>query len=121
MSARAPLRAVIFSALATATTLVALPAWAGLVDRNVAVSTTGDGIAMTYEQEIGAGRGDVMTIDSSMFIIQRDPFRAIRRGRQLLQRKFTRAQGQGPLYNDGEGNIDVDLALGAGLSDSCAA
>ena len=44
-----------------------------------------------------------MTPDSSAFIIARDPFRAIRRGRQLFQRKFTRAQGQGPLVGDGAG------------------
>ena len=37
------------------------------------------------------------TPNSSSFIIARDPFRAIRRGRQLFQRKFTRTQGQGPL------------------------
>jgi hypothetical protein len=36
-----------------------------------------------------------MTSDSSSFIIARDPFRAIRRGRQLFQRKFLRSQGQG--------------------------
>ena len=62
-----------------------------------------------------------MTPDSSLYIIARDPFRSIRRGRQLFQRKFTRAQGVGPLFGDGLGNIEVDLAIGAGLSDSCAA
>src|SRR5262249_10827111 len=48
-------------------------------------------------------------------------FRAIRRGRQLFQRKFTRAQGQGPRFGDGSGDIHHNLALGAGLADSCAA
>src|SRR5205807_7709031 len=43
-----------------------------------------------------------------------------RRGRQLFQRKFTHAQGQGPNEGDGSGNIDTDLAIGAGLSASCA-
>ena len=33
---------------------------------------------------------------------QRDPFRSIRRGRQLFQRKFTVAQGLGPRTNDGD-------------------
>src|SRR5437588_9302873 len=47
-------------------------------------------------------------------------FRSIRRGRQLFQRKFTRAQGQGANEGDGSGNINIDLAIGAGLSDSCA-
>ncbi len=62
-----------------------------------------------------------MTPDSSAFIIARDPFRAVRRGRQLFQRKFTRLQGQGPRAADGIGNIEVNLAIGAGLADSCAA
>jgi len=61
-----------------------------------------------------------MTPDSSSFIIARDPFRAIRRGRQLFQRKFLRSQGVGPLTNDGVDDINTVLALGAGLSDSCA-
>jgi hypothetical protein len=61
-----------------------------------------------------------MTPDSSLFIINRDPFRAIRRGRQLFQRKYTRAQGMGPLSGDGAGNIETTLAIGAGLVDSCA-
>jgi hypothetical protein len=61
-----------------------------------------------------------MTPDSSSFIIERDPFRAIRRGRQLFQRKFTRQQGAGPLSGDGLGNIETNLAIGAGLVDSCA-
>jgi len=61
-----------------------------------------------------------MTPDSSAFIIARDPFRAIRRGRQLFQRKFLRSQGQGPLADDGVGDLNTNLAIGAGLSDSCA-
>ena len=75
-----------------------------------------------YEQiqEIGAGRGDVFTPGSSLFIINRDPFRSIRRGRQLFQRKFTKEQGQGPGVGDGVGNISANNAIGAGLSDSCA-
>ena len=55
-----------------------------------------------------------------MCMIAHDPYRAIRRGRQLFQRKFTHAQGQGPNENDGVGDINSDLAIGAGLSDSCA-
>ena len=61
-----------------------------------------------------------MTPDSSAFIISRDPFRAIRRGRQLFQRKYTRQQGVGPLSGDGLGDIETILAIGAGLVDSCA-
>ncbi len=47
-------------------------------------------------------------------------FRAIRRGRQLFQRKFTQEQGQGPVSGDGHGDMNVNLAIGAGLADSCA-
>ena len=69
----------------------------------------------------GAGQGDLTTPDSSIFIIKRDPFRSIRRGRQIFQRKFTVAQGFAPRTNDGIGNIELDGSLGAGLADSCAA
>ena len=96
------------------------PALAQLVDRTLAPNTANEGIAKSLQDEIGAGRGDWSTPDSSSFIIARDPFRAIKRGRQIFQRKFTRTQGQGPLFADGSGNINVDLAIGAGLSDSCA-
>ena len=63
------------------------------------------GIQKSLEEQIGAGRGDRFTPDSSRFIIARDPFRAIARGRQLFQRKFTHAQGLGPRTGDGVGNI----------------
>jgi hypothetical protein len=33
------------------------------------------GIQKSLEEQIGADQGDVMTPDSSLFIIQRDPFR----------------------------------------------
>jgi hypothetical protein len=78
------------------------------------------GIQKSLEEQIGADRGDVMTPDSSLFLIQRDPFRAIRRGRQVFQRKFTSAQGGGPRRDDGIGDIGKTPALGAGLTDSCA-
>src|SRR5262249_34317238 len=63
--------------------------------------------------------GDVMTPNSSLFLIARDPFRSIRRGRELFQRKFGRAEGQGSVTGDGFGDINTNLAIGAGLSDSC--
>ena len=78
------------------------------------------GIQKSLEEQIGAGQGDVMTPDASLFIIQRDPFRAIRRGRQVFQRKFTVEQGVGPRVDDGVGDIEKTPALGAGLADSCA-
>jgi hypothetical protein len=107
------------AALAMAVAAVT-PARGQLIDRTLAPNTANEGIAKSLADQIGAGRGDWMTPDSSSFIIARDPFRAIKRGRQLFQRKFTRTQGQGPLFADGAGNVNVDLAIGAGLSDSCA-
>jgi hypothetical protein len=91
-----------------------------LIDNTQALNTAKAGINKSLQDEIGAGRGNVLTVDSSVYIIKRDPFRAIRRGRQLFQRKFTRAQGQGPNEGDGIGDINTNLAIGAGLSDSCA-
>jgi hypothetical protein len=99
---------------------VVAPALGQLVDRTLAPNTANEGIAKSLADQIGAGRGDWFTPGSSSFIIARDPFRAIKRGRQLFQRKFTRTQGQGPLFGDGAGNVNVDLAIGAGLADSCA-
>jgi mono/diheme cytochrome c family protein len=93
---------------------------AQLPDKTVTPNAAGAGINKSFIQQAGAGRGDLMTPDSSLFIINRDPFRAIRRGRQLFQRKYTRAQGIGPLSGDGTGNIETTLAIGAGLVDSCA-
>ncbi len=106
---------------AVAAMLLTVPALAQLIDKTKAPNIANDGIKKTLTQQIGAGRGDWMTVDSSSFIIARDPFRSIRRGRQLFQRKFTRAEGQGPVTGDGFGDINSNLAIGAGLADSCAA
>src|SRR5215468_1040234 len=100
--------------------LLSAKALGQLIDKTRAPNVAGAGIAKSLAEEIGAGRGDIMTPNSSAFIISRDPFRSVRRGRQLFQRKFTRAQGQGPNFGDGAGNINTDLAIGAGLADSCA-
>jgi len=97
------------------------PASAQLNDRTQNPNIAGFGIAKSLTEQIGNGTGDWSTPDSSSFIIARDPFRAIRRGRQLFQRKFLRSQGQGPMAGDGIGDINSNLALGAGVSDSCAA
>jgi hypothetical protein len=97
------------------------PAAAQLVDRARASNAANEGIAKTLAEQIGADRGDWSTPYSSSFVIARDPFRAVRRGRQLFQRKFTYEEGQGPLTGDGKGDLNVNLALGAGLADSCAA
>lgn len=100
--------------------LLSAPALAQLVDKTKAPNVANEGINKSLVEQIGAGRGDWMTPDSSSFIIARDPFRSIRRGRQLFQRKFTRADGHGPNIDDGTGDLNNRLAIGAGLSDSCA-
>lgn len=79
------------------------------------------GMKKSLEQQIGAGQGDINTPDSSLCLINRDPFRSIARGRNLFQRKFTVAQGLGPRTGDGIGDIEAEASIGAGLADSCAA
>jgi hypothetical protein len=99
---------------------LSLPAvHAQMIDNTQATNTAAAGINKSLTDEIGAGRGTVLIPGSSLYIIKRDPFRSIRRGRQLFQRKFTHAQGQGPNEGDGVGDINTDTAIGAGLSDSC--
>ena len=78
----------------------------------------GDGIQKNIGGQIGTGRGSIQQPDSSIFIIQRDPFRSIRRGRQLFQRKFLPTQGFSG--RDRAGNIATDASIGAGVVDSCA-
>ena len=60
-------------------TLIATTASAQLVDRTQSPNIANAGIALSLFDEIGAGRGDINTPNSSAFIIARDPFRAIRR------------------------------------------
>jgi mono/diheme cytochrome c family protein len=100
--------------------LLGIGVHAQLVDNTQATNPINAGINKSLSDEIGAGRGNVNTVGSSAYIIARDPFRSIRRGRQLFQRKFTNLQGQGPNEKDGVGDIGLDKAIGAGLSDSCA-
>jgi len=94
---------------------------AQLTDQTQTPNSAEEGIALSLEDQIGVGQGDENTPNSSTFIIRRDPARAVRRGRQLFQRKFTRAQGNGPRIGDGVGNIEEIAGLGAGFADSCAA
>jgi len=107
--------------LSTWVVLLTTPAFGQLIDQTLAPNYINEGIHKSLTEQIGAGRGDVLTPDSSLFIINRDPFRAIRRGRQLFQRKFTVSQGRGPGVGDGAGDIETNNAIGAGLTDSCAA
>jgi hypothetical protein len=96
------------------------PARAQLTDITQTPNTIGAGIQKSLAQEIGVGRGDPQTPDSSLYLIRRDPFRSVARGRSLFQRKYTQAQGLGPRAGDGMGSLDQSPAFGAGLSDSCA-
>lgn len=104
----------------TTTALLWTPfALAQMIDNTQAPNNAKAGINKSLAGEIGAGRGDIYTPNSSLFIINRDPFRSVRRGRQLFQRKFTRTQGQGPGIDDGVGDINTVIGIGAGLVDSC--
>jgi hypothetical protein len=111
-------------ASAAVVTIAAINADAQLRDiTQIFPTVPGGAINKSLQQEIGAGRGDQFTPDTSIFIIRRDPFRAIRRGRQIFQRKFRFAQGLGPLTNDGIGNVAFvggDPSIVAGFEDACA-
>ncbi len=100
---------------------VGIPARAQLTDRTQTPNGANAGIVKSLGQQVGTGRGDEQMPEASRFLIARDPFRSIRRGRQLFQRKFTAAQGLGPRTLDGVGDITADGSIGAGLTDSCAA
>src|SRR5829696_5528929 len=100
---------------------LAVPGLGQLVDKTLAPNAANEGIAKSLAEQIGTGRGDIFTPGSSAYIIARDPFRAVRRGRQLFQRKFRRQDGEGPYVRDGKGDIANNLGIGAGSTDSCAA
>jgi len=106
---------------AVAVVLLGGPAWAQLTDVTQTPNAENAGIHKSLSDEIGPGRGSIDTPESSAYLITRDPFRSIRRGRQLFQRKFTMAQGLGPRTDDGVGDIEHDVSHGAGFADSCAA
>ena len=100
--------------------------WSQLVEcdlANLESDTAANGcIAKTLPEQIGEGHGDEFTAGSAVYLVKRDPARSIRRGRQLFQRKFSASEGLGPRVNfDSAGDIVESRALGAGLTDSCAA
>ncbi|HWM90919.1 MAG TPA: di-heme oxidoredictase family protein [Thermoanaerobaculia bacterium] len=100
---------------------IPLTAEAQLVDRTRAPHTENNAaVQKSLAQQVGAGRANDTTPTASLYLIRRDPFRSIRRGRQLFQRKFAIEQGLGPITGDGAGDIELDDTIGAGLSDSCA-
>lgn len=96
---------------------------AQLIDKTQQPNTANEGIAKSLSEQIGPdlfGHESLTQPNTSLFIINRDPFRAIRRGRQLFQRKFLQTEGLGPRLDDGTGDISANLDRGAGFSDSCA-
>ena len=105
---------------ASLTLLTALSISAAETDQTQTPNAEGAGMSKSLTEQIGNGRGDIVTPESSLYLIKRDPFRAIVRGRNIFQRKFTAAQGLGPRSNDGVGDIAADASHGAGLGDSCA-
>ena len=93
-----------------------------LIEQIGLAAVPGGCIAKPYLLQIGPGQGDASTPGSSVYLIKRDPARAIRRGRQLFQRKFSLYEGLGPRVNaNSSGSVIETRRLGAGLSDSCAA
>lgn len=99
---------------------LAVPAGAQLNDVVQTPNTENAGIKKPLADQVGAGQGNPATPGSSAYVIARDPFRSIARGRQLFQRKFTMSEGLGPRIDDGAGDIESVGGLGAGLVDSCA-
>lgn len=97
------------------------PAFAQLTDTTQTFPTVPGGhINRSVQEQIQAGTGPDHVGGTSAYFIKRDPARAIRRGRQIFQRKWTANQGLGPRVNfDGTGDIHANPDLGAGLSDSC--
>lgn len=89
MKSTPAVRRLVLIAACAAAPLATASVTGQLPDRTQAPNAAEAGIALSLADQIGAGRGDWNTIDSSDYIITRDPFRAIRRGRQLFQRKFT--------------------------------
>jgi hypothetical protein len=112
-----PIRWVV---LATVGLLTVAVAGGQMIDNTQALNPINAGINKSLPEEVGCGRGNINTPCGSLYIIKRDPFRSVRRGRQLFQRKFTRTQGQGPGVQDGVGNIASNIAIGGGVVDSCA-
>lgn len=116
---------VVVCAALTLAVLLSTRVFGQLVDKNKAPNVASEGInapltGFPYPSQIGDGRSGADP-NASLNVIALDPFRAIRRGRQLFQRKFSRLDGHGPGHGDGAGNLDTELAIGAGLADSCAA
>jgi di-heme oxidoreductase (putative peroxidase) len=114
-----------FSIVVTVVLCWAAVAPAQLLDQTQQPNAAREGIAKSLAQQIGPpvpspGHGSLTLPETALFLINRDPFRAIKRGRQLFQRKFTQTEGLGPRLGDGVGDLATNLDTAAGLSDSCA-
>ncbi|HKS39303.1 MAG TPA: di-heme oxidoredictase family protein [Blastocatellia bacterium] len=124
MSATKQSKVLVLLLFAASVAFLSIPALAQLADITRTPNSADQGICKSFTDQVGAGRGNLSTLNSSLFLINRDPFRSIRRGRQVFHRKFARSQGQGPMVQDGEGpqldDIHKNAGLGAGLGDSCA-
>ena len=78
-------------------------------------NTVGAGIYKSLEEQIGAGRGDILTPDSSLLS---DCARSVSRDRArpaALSAQIHQAQGVGPRTDDGDGDVQSDSSIGAGL------
>jgi len=115
---------IVLTGVALGAAALALGGGAGAQMRDIKEKMTlpqanaADGIRKNLPEQVGAGRGNINSIGSSLYIINRDPARSIRRGRQLFQRKFLDTQGFSG--RDRAGNIHTDPSIGAGVVDSCA-
>ena len=70
--------------LAFAVSISALSAQ--MIDNTQATNTAAAGINKSLADEIGAGRGSILTPGSSLYLIKRDPYRSVRRGRAAVRR-----------------------------------
>jgi hypothetical protein len=61
-----------------------VPTAVQLMDITQTLNRENAGIQKSLEEQIGAGRGDVMSRDTSLILIGRDPFRVVRRGRHRV-------------------------------------
>jgi len=94
----------------------------GLINAAGLIDAPGGCIERSLQNQIGTGQGSLTLPGSSAYLIARDPARAIRRGRQLFQRKFAIFEGLGPRVNpNSTGDILENRRFGAGIADSCAA
>ena len=79
----------VLSFASVAVVFAGMAAQAQMIDNTQAPNTAKAGINKSLLDQIGAGRGDVMTAGSSVYIINRDPFRSVRRGRPPMRQQLS--------------------------------